>query len=76
MKIVAELFEAAIRIDGAAKEVHIQRPILPQGIETLRIGKLPVGDACIGIEFHRLGDEVGAVPSGHTQGGVKVLAQL
>lgn len=65
-----------IRIDGAAKEVHIQRPVLPQGIETLRIGKLPVGDACIDIEFHRLGDQVGTVPSGHTEGGVNVLAHL
>jgi glycogen debranching enzyme len=65
-----------IRIDGAAKEVHIQRPVLPQGIETLRICKLPVGDACIDIEFHRLGDQVGTVPSGHTEGGVNVLAHL
>ena len=72
------LLQAAlgIRIDGAAKEVHIQRPVLPQGVESLRICQLPVGDACIDIEFHRLGDEVGAVPSGHTEGGVNVLAHL
>jgi glycogen debranching enzyme len=65
-----------IRIDGAAKEVHIQRPLLPQGIESLRLCELPVGDARIDIEFHRLGNEVGAVPSGHTGHGIKVLAHL
>jgi hypothetical protein len=37
---------------------------------------LPVGTARIDIEFHRLGDEVGAVPFGHTESGVTVLAHL
>jgi glycogen debranching enzyme len=65
-----------IRIDGAAKEVHIQRPVLPQGIESLHVCGLPVGDASIDIEFHRIGGEVGTVPSRHTEGGVNVLAHL
>jgi glycogen debranching enzyme len=65
-----------IRIDGAAKEVHIERPLLPEGIDSLRVCELPVGDARIDIEFHRLGAEVGAVPSRHLEGGVKVLAHL
>jgi glycogen debranching enzyme len=65
-----------IRIDAAAKEVHIQRPLLPEGIESLRVQELPIGDAHIDIEFHRLGNEVGAVPFRHTEGGVKVLAHL
>lgn len=65
-----------IRIDGAAKEVHIERPLLPEGIDSLRVCELPVGDAQIDIEFHRLGDDVGAVPFHHLEGGVKVLAHL
>jgi glycogen debranching enzyme len=65
-----------IRIDGAAKEVHIQRPLLPEGIDSLRVCELPVGDAHIDIEFHRLGAEVGAVPFRHLESGVKVLAHL
>ena len=65
-----------IRIDGNAREVHIERPVLPEGIESLRLRELPVGDAQIDIEFHRIGEEVGAVPSGHTEGGVNVLAHL
>ena len=65
-----------IRIDGAAKEVHIERPLLPEGIDSLRVYELPVGDAQIDIEFHRLGAQVGAVPFRHLEGGVKVLAHL
>jgi hypothetical protein len=37
---------------------------------------LPVRDARIDIEFHRLGAEVGAVPFGHVEGGVNVMAHL
>jgi glycogen debranching enzyme len=62
-----------IRIDGAAKEVHIERPLLPHGIESLRVCKLPVGDADIDIEFHRLGEQVGVIPFRHTDSGVNVL---
>jgi glycogen debranching enzyme len=65
-----------IRIDGARKEIRVDRPLLPEGIESLRVRALPVGTARIDIEFHRLGDEVAAVPSGHTETGVTVLAHL
>ena len=65
-----------LQIDGAKKEVRVQRPLLPEGVETLCIRDLPVGEARIDIEFHRLGDEVGAVPSRHDDGGVTVLAHL
>lgn len=65
-----------IRIDGARKEVHIDRPLLPEGIESLRVCALPVGTARIDVEFHRLGDEVAAVPFGHTETGVTVLVHL
>jgi glycogen debranching enzyme len=65
-----------LHIDGGRKEVRIHRPLLPEDIETLRIRALPVGDAHIDIEFHRIGNEVGAVPSGHEEAGVTVLAHL
>jgi len=65
-----------IRIDGAAREVHIQHPILPEGIESLRVRGLPIGDTHIDLEFHQLGDKVGTLPSGHTEGGISVLAHL
>ena len=65
-----------IRIDGTAREVHIQHPVLPEGIETLRLCELPIAGTHIDIDFHRIGDNVGAVPTGHTEGGVNVLAHL
>jgi glycogen debranching enzyme len=65
-----------VRIDGRRKEVHIERPQLPIDIESLSIRDLPVGDACIDLEFHRIGDEVVAVPTRHVDGGVRVLAHL
>jgi glycogen debranching enzyme len=65
-----------VRIDGRRKEVHIERPLLPIGIESLSIRDLPVGDVRIDLEFHRIGEEVVAVPTKHVDGGVRVLAHL
>jgi glycogen debranching enzyme len=65
-----------VRIDGRRKEVHIERPLLPIGIESLSIRDLPVGDVCIDLEFHRIGAEVVAIPAKHVDGGVRVLAHL
>jgi glycogen debranching enzyme len=65
-----------VRIDGWRKEVHIERPLLPIGIESLSIRDLPVGGVCIDLEFHRIGEEVVAVPAKHVDGGVHVLAHL
>ena len=65
-----------VRIDGWRKEVHIERPLLPIGIESLSIRDLPVGDVCIDLEFHRIGKEVVAVPAKHVDGDVRVLVHL
>jgi glycogen debranching enzyme len=65
-----------LRIDGWRKEVHIENPLLPVGIESLVIRNLTVGETSIDLAFHRIGTEVAAVPSGHIRGGVRVLAHL
>lgn len=72
------LLQAAlgIRIDGTRKEVRIERPVLPIGIETLTIRNLPVGAERIDLTFHRMGDEVVVAPLKHLQCGVRVLASL
>ena len=59
-----------------SKEVHIERPVLPIGIESLSIRDLPVGNVWIDLEFHRIGEEVAAVLAKHLDGGVRVLAHL
>ena len=65
-----------IRIDGRGREVHIKRPMLPSDIQSLEVRDLPVGDATIDLEFHRIGPEVVVVPSKHVDAGVRVLSHL
>jgi len=65
-----------LRIDGARRQVHIERPQLPHGIEALHVRDLPVGDTSIELDFQRVGHEVVAVPSRHAEGDVQVLAHL
>jgi glycogen debranching enzyme len=66
----------AIRIDGRRKQLHIGRPVLPIGIESLKILSLPVGDRNIDVEFQSVAGEVVAIPSRHDQAGVSVLSHL
>ena len=65
-----------VRIDGRRLEVHIRRPLLPQGIEALSVTDLPVGAARIDLEFYRVASEVVVAPVKHAEGGVRVLAHL
>lgn len=65
-----------IRIDGRSNEVHIERPMLPQDIESLTVRDLPVNGATIDLEFHRIDQEVVVVPTRHVESGVRVLAHL
>jgi glycogen debranching enzyme len=65
-----------ISIDGARKEVHVARPALPEGVESLCVQNLPVGDASIDLSFHRMGAEVVVAPARHLEHDVRVLAHL
>jgi glycogen debranching enzyme len=65
-----------LEVDGRRKQVHIDHPTLPVGIESLSITGLPVSDARIDLEFHRIGNEVVAVPTKHDAAGVRVLSHL
>jgi glycogen debranching enzyme len=65
-----------LSIDGRRRAVHVTHPLLPIGIESLTIKRLPVGEACIEVEFQRVGGDVVVVPNHHAAGGVQVLAHL
>jgi glycogen debranching enzyme len=65
-----------ISIDGRHEEVHIERPMLPIGIESLRVSELRVGETHIDLEFYRVGSEVVVAPLKHAERGVRVLAHL
>ena len=65
-----------IRVDGDAREVHVERPALPIGIESLTVHDLPVGQHQIDLEFHSLGSQVVVVPAKHDAAGVRVLTAV
>jgi glycogen debranching enzyme len=65
-----------IQIDGERQEVHVRQPMLPIGVESLTIHGLPLRAKSIDLSFHRLGEQVVVIPSGHLDGGVRVLAHL
>ena len=65
-----------IRIDGQCNEIHVEHPRLPLGIEHLSLRALPIKDAHIDLDFHRIGDQVVVVPARHIECGVRVLAHL
>lgn len=47
-----------IRIDGWKREICVERPQLPIGIDNLSIRHIGVGDAKVDVIFERLGDRV------------------
>jgi glycogen debranching enzyme len=65
-----------IRIDGQCNEIHVEHPRLPFGIEHLSLRALPIKDAQVDLDFHRIGEQVVVVPAGHSECGVRVLAHL
>jgi glycogen debranching enzyme len=62
-----------IHVDGAAREVRVERPALPIGVESLTVHDLPVGAHQIDLEFHKIQTQVVVVPSRHDAAGVRVL---
>jgi glycogen debranching enzyme len=65
-----------LRIDARRGEVHIERPLLPIGIENLRVRELRIGDASIDLDFQRVGNKVVVAPAQHSLGNLQVLAHL
>jgi hypothetical protein len=66
-----------LNIDGFRREVRIDRPQLPVGIDHLKIERLVVGNASLTIEFHRIGDRVVAMtPNDQARSAVNVMIQL
>jgi glycogen debranching enzyme len=47
-----------IEIDGWKGEIHVTRPSLPTGIDSLTVRHLQVGDVAVDLSFQRVGDRV------------------
>lgn len=65
-----------LETDGARKEVHVEQPLLPIDIESLRLGNVPAGDSCIDLDFDRVQQQVVVAPSRDTGNGVQVYVRI
>ena len=63
-----------LEVDGARREVHVDQPLLPIGIESMRVIDLAVGDARIDLEFERVQHQVLVAPLRDTD--VQVYVRL
>ncbi|MDE1181626.1 amylo-alpha-1,6-glucosidase [Paraburkholderia sp.] len=61
-------------IDAHKREVVIEQPMLPDGIDWIEIGDLRVGDSSVTVTFRRVAGKV--VASAAEQGDVRVIALL
>ncbi len=64
-----------LRIDGWRREIHIDRPALPPGIERLTVRDLEVGDERVELQFQRIDDHVAASSVGRAPETVRVLVR-
>jgi glycogen debranching enzyme len=65
-----------LRIDGEKREIYIDRPELPSGIDRITLHDLPVGDARVDLAFQRVGKRVVTFPEKRDPGTVRVLSRV
>ncbi|MDX8491240.1 amylo-alpha-1,6-glucosidase [Mesorhizobium sp. VK22B] len=64
-----------LEIDGWEGELHITRPRLPAGIDTLTLRHLSVGDKSVDLTFQRVGDRVVAFLADRHEGMVPLIVR-
>ncbi len=64
-----------LSIDAERGEVRLVRPTLPVGVDQLSLTRLHVGDACVDIDFQRLGGRIAAVPGPSSDRSVAVVIE-
>jgi hypothetical protein len=65
-----------LEIDGARKEVRIEKPSLPIGIEAIRVDDIAVGDPRIDLRFERVQQQVIVAPACDSGSGVQEYVHL
>jgi hypothetical protein len=65
-----------LQVDGPRKEVRIEQPLLPNGIEAIHLTDVAVGEARIDLNFERMQQQVIVAPAGDTRSGVQVYVHL
>jgi len=65
-----------LQVDGPRKEVRIEQPLLPIGIEAIHLTDVAVGEARIDLKFERVQQQVIVAPARDTRSGVQVYMHL
>ena len=65
-----------LRVDGFRREIHVDKPQLPIGIDNLIVRGITIGEDSVDLEFQRLGDRVIAAPSRRGRDGIVVLLHV
>jgi glycogen debranching enzyme len=65
-----------LQVDGPRKEVRIEQPLLPNGIEAIHLTDVAVGEARIDLNFERMQQQVIVAPARDTRSGVQVYVHL
>ncbi|HYX75074.1 MAG TPA: amylo-alpha-1,6-glucosidase [Steroidobacteraceae bacterium] len=65
-----------LQIDGPRREVRIEQPLLPNGIEAIHLTDIAVGDARIDLNFERVQQQVIVASARDTRSGVQVYVHL
>jgi glycogen debranching enzyme len=65
-----------LEIHGGRKEVRIEKPRLPIGIEAIKLSDLAVGDARIDLNFERVQQQIIVAPARDAASGVQVYVHL
>jgi glycogen debranching enzyme len=64
-----------LSIDGWRGEIQVDRPMLPIGVDRLRLHRLPVGRNRVDLTFQRVGEGVVCVSEGRSRSAVRIVAQ-
>jgi glycogen debranching enzyme len=65
-----------IRVDGWEKEITVERPRLPHGIDNLSLRHIQVGDVRVDVIFERVGDRVACYLDNRSEGLAPLVVRL
>jgi glycogen debranching enzyme len=73
---VGMMLQAALglSIDGWRREIHVDRPHLPTGVERLTIRRLRIGEAAVDLTFQRIGGRVVVYREGQDPSQIPVVS--
>ncbi|APH57989.1 Hypothetical protein GbCGDNIH6_2158 [Granulibacter bethesdensis] len=64
-----------LRINGWKKEITVDRPTLPYGLDVLHLKRLQLGDSFVDLTFQRVGDRVVCLPGANSRAVVSIVTR-